>query len=232
MTENDIKRNLSEAYYRLWETIGHFEGSFIAGGSIVSLVLGEKVNDYDIFFESEQEFLYANALLNTAIQDRKQVTMVGESSYATTFMIGNDKYQFVRTRFDVPEVVVTHFDFRHTHAYFYFDMYKHSHLIFTSGNSPTMIRAKTLEFSGWADYPSQLLSRLQKFAVRGYITPRQTYSDIVCYIAGLSDQAIDNDAAANAYAPLEAYQRVLPTPPIGYEEESDDADDFEYGDCE
>ncbi len=201
-----LEEHLGTAYAKLFEATGKFPGSFIAGGSIASIVLDEKVNDYDIWFETEYAWKHATRLAKEAacLKDSK-VKIIVETKMAVTIRIEGVEpvYQLIRARIGNYEEVVEQFDFKHAHAAYLpaSKQYPTPSVEFLSGNSPDFIREKILVFAGQLDYPTHTLSRVPKFAKRGFMVPDSMIADLVRAIWESPQELVqaDLDVAGEKY---------------------------------
>lgn len=83
------------------------QGSFLAGGAITSLFTNDKINDFDLYFKSKEDFVRA---LEYAYEDH--LWCVHVSSRAITFAIGNEVYQMMYFDwFETADQIFDKFDF-------------------------------------------------------------------------------------------------------------------------
>lgn len=210
--EKMIETECQAAYDRLFIAIGGFNGSFMAGGCVASLALGEEVNDYDIWFESVEHWTAATSMVK-AVQGVKYayksseaekaaapIVIIAETEHALTFSLQGVKpvYQLVKSRTGgVGEEVIEAFDYLHAQAGFYpAEGGEAGHLFFGGRNTIEFIREKILVFAGELDYPTHTLSRVAKFARRGYIIPDRTIAQLVRQIREADDDLIIRDLTA------------------------------------
>jgi hypothetical protein len=201
--ERAIIEHLKAVYQKIWDTLGRFEGSYIAGGSIASLVLGETPNDYDVWFESIADYDAAVVLIKAKQDDFGEgpVTIIAETEHAITFRLAglDPVLQFVKSRVGAYDEVVEQFDFQHAQACFLPEDQTEgleSELIFLGSNSIDFIEEKILVFAGVLDYPTHTFSRIAKFAKRGFKVPDQTLIKMIRAVRDASAELIEKDALA------------------------------------
>ncbi len=138
------------------------QGSYIAGGALVSIILKKKVHDYDYWFESELYFNQALIDLQPVFDGlNPALTILADTDRAVTFMDESKrKFQFIRSTFGSAEDVVDHFDFKHTRAFYIPSENRLSY-------DEELILSKRLEFQ-FMRSPIGTFTRLSKFAKRGY----------------------------------------------------------------
>lgn len=199
-----IETELQAAYDRLFNTVGRFEDSFVAGGCVTSLVLGEPVNDYDIWFESVEAWQKAvdrvKALSDPDFNLMGPIKMIAETEHALTFEIKGHApvYQLVKSRCGGHDEVIEQFDFLHAQVAFFprtLDGLP-CELFWGNRNCVEFIREKVLVFAGQLDYPVHTLSRIGKFAKRGWRIPDRTIAQLVMQIREASEELITRDLAA------------------------------------
>ncbi len=159
-----------QSIFELVETVtGPLPNSYIAGGAIASLVLGEEPKDYDIWFENPEDYYTALNTLgdNIMLFLDNEMGVPSTSKYATSFKIRGIDIQLVRSRMGVPEVVVPTFDFKHTQSWMKRDG--------TMSVDEEFIKRKQLVFvPGNFSHPVNTMQRVNKFARRGYDIPFET----------------------------------------------------------
>lgn len=144
---------------------GALGSSYIAGGAIVSLVLGDTPKDYDIWFRTLDDW--------TAAVEGLSLQPTRKSKYSYTYVLpSGEEVQLVKSRIGEPADVVGTFDFKHTHCYY------------EPGKDVVCDRAyllsKRLDFvKGNLCHPVNTLQRVLKFARRGYTMPNQSIADLM-----------------------------------------------------
>lgn len=197
--ETQIEQHLAEIYSKLFAALGRFSGSFIAGGSIASLALGETPNDYDVWFENEDRWRDAtDRVLAVAAIHNTPVSVLAQTNHAVTFRVAgiSPVFQFVKSRCGDPYDVVEQFDFLHTQAFFYLDDSGEGSLEFANRNSIEFIEERVLVFEGDLDYPTHTLSRIAKFALRGWKIPDRTLAALIRAIREADVDLINKDLQA------------------------------------
>lgn len=142
---------------------------FLAGGCFKSLVLGEAINDYDIFFCNRESADYFSELFrsmegHTYTGKKFSVTVTAITGNAVTlFVSGFGEYlkiQLITKYFGSPDEVVSRFDFEHCMSYYKWDYgYK---LNFD------LISRRDLIFNENCSNPLSAIMRLQKFINQGW----------------------------------------------------------------
>lgn len=187
ITESEIKAAVSELLLMVYKEVekitGPMEGSYIAGGAISSILLGETPKDYDFWFENPEDFQKAQDGIARE-QFSGLYTERIESKYATTLVLASGKkIQLVQSRMGVPEVVVPTFDFLHTQSY----MKRDGTLV----TDIDFIREKKLVYvPGNFSHPVNTMQRVNKFARRGYDIPFETIRDLMVACTGLDPETI------------------------------------------
>lgn len=183
----NIKEKLLQVFEMVEEFTGPLNNSYIAGGAIASLVLGEEPKDYDIWFENPEDYYGAMiGLTNSNLQFLIETGInlsVSTSKYATTFKIQGIDIQLVQSRMGVPEVVVPTFDFKHTQSWMKRDG--------TMSVDEEFIKSKQLVFvHGNFSHPVNTMQRVNKFARRGYDIPFETTKALMMEITKLDPESI------------------------------------------
>lgn len=141
---------------------GHFmpEGAFIAGGALTSAFTGQPINDVDIYFKTQQDFI--NAVAN-AYDSR--MWCVAATDRAITFIDGNSVVQLMHFDFfESAEAIFDAFDYTIVMAaydidkkdfVFHEDFFKHA-------------AQRFLRFHNGTRYPYGSLMRVLKYQDRGY----------------------------------------------------------------
>ena len=182
----DIKEKLLQVFKMVEGFTGPLNNSYIAGGAIASLVLGEEPKDYDIWFENPED--YFNAVNSLSNNFRKLLELQGHtpsttSKYATSIKIGGIDVQLVQSRMGAPEVVVPTFDFKHTQSWMKRDG--------TMSVDEEFIKRKQLVFvPGNFSHPVNTMQRVNKFARRGYDIPFETTKALMMEITKLDPESI------------------------------------------
>lgn len=173
MNDEEIENVITKLLDDLISTIPYEESvvidtlrnhSIIAGGCIASLMLGEEINDYDIFFDSKEAVDIVTAYyLELGIDITRNGTT---GSYLPLFhshnaiSLSND-VQLIKKFYGTPEDVVREFDFVHCRGYYYQGKVDISHSVRSS------VSTKTLAYS-LSDYPINSLVRAFKFVEKGW----------------------------------------------------------------
>lgn len=168
MVKSEIIAHLNGLYKELYLYLGNTTKGYIAGGAIASLVLDQKPNDYDIWFETIEDWQEADSLLYDKMHTR--------TKYATSFTLPSGKrVQLVCNRLGKPDDLVSTFDFLHTQSYYLLNG-KLSY-------DESFILQKLLIFKGNLDHPMNTVERMLKFSKRGYYVTADTIHDIMIEVS-------------------------------------------------
>jgi hypothetical protein len=174
MQTSQIKEHLNVVFQEIESYLGFKPKCYFAGGCIASLVLDQDVKDYDVWFETLEDWMDV---------DVKCGLVDSRSKYATTVTLPSGKIiQFVCNRIGKAEDVVPTFDFKHTHSYYLQDS--------TLSCDTNFIQSLRLEFAGRLDHPINTLERLLKFNKRGYYVPFETLQQLMVSSSELGKEAI------------------------------------------
>lgn len=191
--DQNIKEHLDAVFKEVEEYLGFKPKCYFAGGCIASIVLGQPVNDYDLWFESPEDFqdvnnrLYKSELkgedFDLAITKSDFKGICSESKFATTlFLPSRKKIQFVQNRMGPANVLVPQFDFKHTHSY-----YIPGEKLSVDVN---FIQSRTLSFVGSLDHPINTFERMIKFSKRGYYVSFECIQNLMLEIQKMSPEKI------------------------------------------
>lgn len=169
------------------------KNSIISGGAIVSLILDEKVNDFDVYFTNKETVLavanyYRNILIKANPLLRDDFTISEDNNGRVRFfvrsvgIIKNDKkekfypaiitdnaisltndMQLILRFYGPPEEIHKNYDFIHVKSYWLSKTGK----LFLNPDSLEAILAKELRYTG-SLYPLASIFRLRKFLSRGW----------------------------------------------------------------
>lgn len=150
--------------------------SYIAGGCIPSMLLGEYVNDYDIYFHNKNyakkvKEYYKSLKPSEEILKLKKVyqpKLITENSINLT-----DKIQLITKYTGLPHKVTKLFDWQHIKSYFSFK----DGLVLTDDVYKLIIE-KELIYTG-SNFPLSSLLRSRKFIKRGWYISTKTMVHIV-----------------------------------------------------
>lgn len=152
------------------------ERSFITGGSIPSMIVGEFVNDFDIYLISKEDAKKVKEYYTTLKFDKKELSK--EKVYLPKLITENsinltDKVQIILKFVGTPEEVTKHFDWQHIKSYFTIkdglkltdDVYK-------------LVIEKEIIYTG-SNYPLSSLLRLRKYLKKGWTISTKTMIHII-----------------------------------------------------
>ena len=132
--------------------------SCVAGGSILSLVNGQKMKDVDVFFISESQF--DDAVVKSECRDLGTILRDDES--VLSFLLGDTKFDFVKKIYGSPEEILSEFDFTVSCAAVSNNGFHHHKLFWQH------LHFNKLALSGDTPFPSSTLRRMQKYIKRGF----------------------------------------------------------------
>lgn len=177
MKAKQVEKLLSGVYKNFIDSINHervkfiiANRTFVSGGCIPSMLMGEFVNDYDIYFVDPNDAFFVK-------QYFKEIENNKEGKYHVKLITDNainlsDKIQLI-TRFSgTPKEVTDNFDWQHIKSYFIFP----DTLVLTD-DVYRLIVEKELIYTG-SDYPLSSLFRLKKYLKKGWNVSIKTMTHI------------------------------------------------------
>jgi hypothetical protein len=195
-TREDIKTYLSAFYDRLKVHVPYsqhhhlMDRSFVAGGCITSMVLGEKINDIDVWFRDLESWEIVSSYFEAIKTSRFAKT--SEICILNPFTKHYEKLevQFIKNRIGNPLDTVAGFDFLHTHNFYTPDgelccdeeFIKKKKLVFMKGN---------------LEHPVNTFQRTLKFARRGYFMDSDSMIDMLTDLREAEAQYITKDQAGS-----------------------------------
>jgi hypothetical protein len=100
-------------------------GTFISGGAIVSLLLDEPVNDFDVYFTDNNSMKYFNSLVNNSVTNLvKEINAEYHGAKINGLMITSNaitlknNFQLITKTCGEPKDVTSTFDYEHCRAYY------------------------------------------------------------------------------------------------------------------
>lgn len=187
-SKEEVKAILDSFLWELKGAMNHdndMSGLFIAGGSIVSLVLGEEPHDFDVWFRSISHY-------EQAITDMRFYVPQRTSRFSTTYKLGSGKIvQLIKNRLGEPEKTISGFDFRHTQAFYDPSTGRLEY-------DEALIVSKNLEFClGNLEHPVNTFQRVLKFVRRGYYVKNNTIIDLMLECRKVPIEDIQEDRAGS-----------------------------------
>jgi hypothetical protein len=171
--------------------------AIIAGGALTSLILDEKINDFDIWFSNEKDY-------EKAINDMSNLDYVLKKSFskyttinAITFTIENKKYQIINpSKYSFGDVneIINKFDF--TCVMCGVDINK-KQMVYDERFFKD-IKTKQIVINKALKAPTSLISRIIKYTKKGYRVSIDTERDILRILSKVSEKEID-DAILTMY---------------------------------
>lgn len=150
-------------------------GSYITGGSIASLIAGDKVNDYDFYFynsaDAEEVRRYFQ---NYKDEDngKYKLNLITENSINLS-----ENIQLITKFAGSHDEVVSKFDWLHIRSVFYYDKATNSYELSIPEDTYRLICEKDLVYTG-SDYPLSSLIRLRKYMRKGWNVSTATITQI------------------------------------------------------
>ena len=142
------------------------ERSYITGGCIPSMLMGEFVNDYDIYFYTKED---AEKIKDYYQRQRLDSSFIpGTHKFECKLITENainlsDKIQLIIKFVGTPEEVTEKFDWQHIKSYYLCKQEK----LFLKHDIYRLICEKELIYTG-SDYPLSSLMRLKKYIKKGW----------------------------------------------------------------
>lgn len=143
----------------------------LAGGAITSIFTSQPINDFDLFFPSQEALTATNVALKSVMNSLKggYYRLICTSQNAITIQLGTDHkkpitVQLISTRFGDAEQIISSFDLTVCKGAFDF---LSQNFIF----SPTFFKdlaQKKLVYNHLYDHPIGALLRIEKYRKRGY----------------------------------------------------------------
>lgn len=156
--------------------------TYVAGGAIVSLVLGQVPNDYDVFISDERSAeVLRTGIKHTAITTNSKLApwIKAITANGITIKLPSDKVIQIVTRFyGPPSRVFETFDFTHCRCY-----YKYSNEDLSYDRN--LILSKKLIYDGVDKFPVNSIKRMIRFVRRGYDIDNESILTLVENIATL-----------------------------------------------
>jgi hypothetical protein len=137
---------------------------FIAGGALTSAFSGRRINDLDLFFRNETDFI----ALMEKIEAQGTLPSFRTTS-ALSYIIEGERVQLIRKYFGSPEYIIGKFDFTVCMAAYVPGGFADFQFVL-GDNFLYDLAQKTLRYSPGA-YPISSLWRVQKFIKRDFRLP-------------------------------------------------------------
>jgi hypothetical protein len=152
------------------------EKSFITGGCIPSAIVGEFVNDFDIYLMNKEDADKVRKYYTDLKFDKKDLSK--EKVYLPKLITENsvnltDKVQVILKFVGTPDEVTKHFDWQHIKSYFTIkDGLKLTEDVYR------LVIEKELIYTG-SNYPLSSLLRLRKYLQKGWTVSTKTMIHII-----------------------------------------------------
>jgi len=181
--------------------------AIIAGGALTSIILKEKINDFDIWFSNENDYKQAISNMDVLYKIKKNQSnddvfnYISHSKYPTTnaitYTINNKKYQFInpsRYTFGGVDTIINQFDFTCVMCGVDLKNKKlmHNDKFFVDAKSKRLVINKGLKS------PASLLDRIVKYTKKGYKISKEAQKDALIFLSKVTEQEI-NDVTLTMY---------------------------------
>lgn len=172
------------------DSLPNFDGKFcIAGGSMLSLWLDKPINDIDLFFENENEFLKCLKYFNE---------VVGECDYETPnavrFVHKGMKYDLIRKEFGTPNEIISNFDFYNCAIAVTKDnVYALSHTLESINTNSLMLIGENYKIN-----PTSTMKRVVKYAKKGFNVDNKILLTILSEIRIQTEESFMNSFGENS----------------------------------
>jgi len=172
--------DLNKEVEKIRNSFNPFEGSFLAGGAITSIISGNPVNDWDVYFKSEKAFRKA---VEDAYDDGYWCVSI--TSRAVTFVKDSEVVQFMYFRwFEAAQDIFDSFDFTVCMGAYDADS---KELTLHPRFMPDLA-AKTLVFNHGTAYPLASGLRVRKYHEKGYSISK---SELLKVIIAINQKKIE-----------------------------------------
>lgn len=178
---NRIAAKLVRGLYKEMHTLLTKHNAFIAGGAVLSVFTGKKINDYDIYFLSEEDALafekelklidkkaswvYVSGRDAIIRESRKNNIEIFRTDNSVTFFSHEQKYQIIKAFYLPMEDLFAKYDF--TVCMGAYDVKNNEFSL--HDNFLLDISEKRLRFNIGTEYPICSLLRVLKYQKKGYI---------------------------------------------------------------
>jgi hypothetical protein len=196
MKEEEIKKTLKTLHEDIVDNITDSllkeliqKETYFAGGCFKSLLLDEKVNDYDLYFKSESAVKKFQELGTTGFN--KEFDLKLSTKNAVTFEFKDKYIQFIVKFSGQPYQVINQFDFRHCQNFYNpIDNY----LVIAD----CIIKRKELIYNSQSHLPISSIKRIGKFASQGWTIDDKEIVKLAVKIATykLSDRKVLKEQVA------------------------------------
>lgn len=149
------------------------QSSYFAGGCIVSLLQGEKIQDYDIFLTDEQAVDVAKSYFDSMCIFTDEIVANTENAITVRLPGVEAVVQIVTRFYGNPDRVFSSFDFEHCKTFYI----PHAKL---ANYDLDLIVNKKLVYTGEKDqFPLNTLKRFGKYCSRGYTPDNESVINLV-----------------------------------------------------
>lgn len=142
--------------------------SYITGGCIPSMAMGEFVNDYDVYLTDRESVdkirKYFSSLSSVSIPDKSfKINLITDNAINL-----DNKIQIITKYYGTPETIINNFDWAHIKSYYCYGI-----PLILCDNFYQYIVEKDLIYTG-SDYPLSSLLRTRKFIKKGWHVSTKT----------------------------------------------------------
>ena len=192
-----FKRSDLLNYRQLWWLdkflVGH--KGFIAGGCFKNIFNNERVNDLDIFFENEIDFLEAKRYYSQQLKEKPaewKASYKNKNCWSIYSVKEKIRLELIRSTYGTPKDIISNFDFTITKFAYYKDYqnvdeddYLAVFEVLFHEDFFEHLHMKRLVVDDDLPYPVSTFNRLIKYAAYGYQPCRETKIKIVTSLAEL-----------------------------------------------
>lgn len=173
--------------------------AIVAGGVFTSIIRNEKINDIDIWFLSEADFLKGVEMFKKIHKPRKGIDIFGniefteyrpsyESKYSFTFTINTKTYQLIKPRYVFSDVkgLISCFDFKCVMCGFSFK----TNMVNYHDDFIKEAKYGSITINPTLKSPGNLLRRIIKYTKKGFRVSNQTIKDSLLILSNLTEEEI------------------------------------------
>ncbi len=147
--------------------------AFIAGGACLSLITGDPISDYDLYFESKEDRDKCYALMMSDLREEKTVELISTDN-AVTLKMNGKIFQLINTenvfgKWECIRSTIAKFDFNLIKIAY--DVYGDCFIFVDEMKTIFDIAQRRLTTSGKLVYPMATMVRINKYLRKGYKVP-------------------------------------------------------------
>lgn len=162
---------------------------FVAGGSILSSVTYKEINDYDLYFYTEEDFKLFKKIID------RYASVTGETDRAITYVRDGVTFQATKV-FGTPEEIFDKFDYNVCMVALPITIQVDGDIIVKDfifdKNFIRGVLSRELIFNPKTLYPLNSLFRLRKYIAKGYRINNKEFFKIACAVNKLKIETIED----------------------------------------